>query len=384
MINGVNGQFHSCSETWLTLYFELLKEYKISGSLFKILEQVIQRIVNNIIPQNSEIFWKITMNYLHENLQSCTEKNNIGYLNSILECIGQAVEYRSGYFLINPNCVIKELLQLISISNLPDEIMLSAVKIIVLLLLSKCIKLQQEEASSLTRNVLKVESKDVFLFFIEHTFEYPSFEPLILPSFLKYCIKHELDDACLSTLAKLVVAKSPFCESGIDIEKWHKYSLNFNSIANNDIIVQVLLQHLRINKENFCSNQENYIYSVLCLPHIVYGNETEQTLYENIETLSEMIRNGSNIRRNLFLLLITFECLTHVADRSKLITFKSTFMKTILPLCSNIKYISASKLFDMFLVVTKEESINMKNLMLIHNSLERNFNSPFHEVRHFL
>lgn len=342
-----------------------------------------KHIVNNIFPQNSEVFWLTILKYLDETLQNWALEKKEFYLNQILNCVGLAVEYRKGRFVLDPKSVISVLVKLFSISDLSDEILLSATKIVVLLLLSKNINLQQEQASLLTRIVLNIQSTNAFLFFVENTFHYSSFEALILPTFLKQCVKVQLERRFLKILAKLTLAKSPLLESGMNIENWKKYSLDFNTSINNNIVEDILMKHIKIENEKPDFNEESYIYSLICLPHIKLSTCIDQILFENVNKLCEIIRSRENLKRTLFLLLTTFECAVHISENTKLISCESLLLKYILPLCNDIKHISALKILDMFLTVTQEETINMEKLQLINANLEKNFNSPYHEVSLF-
>lgn len=380
VINGVNGKFHSCAESWLSLYFELLEDHKHSLTLFQILEEVVSHITNNIYPQNSEVFWVIVIKSIQETLQSWTEKKNEKYFSQLLQCIGQAIEYRSGRFLLQPDQLISKLLKLYATEELPEHILLSASKIVILLLLSKTTQLQQEQASILIRTVLNVQPENVFLFFIENIFHYSSFEALILPSFLRYCVKCELNERSLRILAKLIQTKSPLVSGGINIDSWHKYALNFYSSANNNLIERILLDHITLNTSNVHCDQRNYIYSIICLPHIKHSIGVEEVLLNNIKSFCEMIGEQKDIKDCLFLLLITFECAVHILEYSKIINLQNVLTKHILPLCENVEYITALKIVDLFLTVTKGEMLKIENMELINKNLQRNFNSPYHEV----
>ncbi|KRT84681.1 HEAT domain-containing protein [Oryctes borbonicus] len=381
IVKGVNGQFHSCCEDWFSLYFELLQDNKFSSTLSKITEEVIKHTVHNIHFQNSEVFWRIVTKYTYDTLLGWRVRKQEKYLIQMLQCVGQAIEYRAGRFLLQPDCVIGELIELFSIEELPEDILLSATKIVILLLLSKNIGLSQEQASLLTRTVLNVQIVNVFLFFIENIFQYSSFEALILPSYLQYCLKCGLDDRSLKILAKLIQTKAPLVGSGVDVHNLGKYLIDFNSAPSNSLINDVLLKHITINKTDIYQNESNYVYSLICLPHIKNSIKIEKLLLDNITALCEIIEDGQNIKRCLFLLLITLESAVRITEYSKLTKFQDSLFRYILPLCNSIEYIGALKILDMFLTVTKEETVNMENIMVIHKSLQKNFSSPYHEVR---
>ncbi|KAJ8971909.1 hypothetical protein NQ314_000480 [Rhamnusium bicolor] len=372
VINGVDGQFHS----------SLIHEH------------VIANIVINIQPQKSELLW-LTYIQILENLSQTFKINQDGKIvnniDLILKLIGQSIEHKGGKILQQPVPLIQQLVKILNDNNLPEYVILTITQIGILLLLSKNIKVPQEQASSLIRKILFLPQKSILLYFVDNVSDYSSFEALILPRFLKHCVANQLNEDCFHILTKLVLKKVPTCGSGIKLSHWNKYPLDFRE--NNTLITNIMLNHIRSdNMDTIINDFDNYVCSVICLPHLNI-KETEESignLEKNIVHLLEKINtecihneNQETIQKILFVFNSTVECLIHLSGTDILAMNFCKIIDSLLYLTTYPQHILSLKIISLCLTALKNncDIITMENLLKINNALENNFSSPYHEVR---
>lgn len=375
----------------LPFLLESLSNNKLPrGILFEILEEIVNNIASNIQPQRCELFWKTCITILNNLSQKwvTNRREDIAEnLELILKLIGEAMEYRNGKLLQMPVPLVQMLLSLLTLSDLPEAILLVISQISVLLLTSKNIRLPQEQASTLTRKMLCVP-KQILLHFVYHVMDYISFEALILPTFLKHCLDSNLDNESLHVLTQLVLKKSPLSVNGINLESWTKYCLDFSSRQNNKKIHEILIKHLFVEDDSLIRNMDKYMCALICLPHLILDNEMKiemkVLLDKNLELLCENIKvkSADDLKILLFLLLNTIECIVHTFAAEDLVSHVNLMFEIVLPLSCNVKLITALQIIDLYLSALKNETkiISMDVLKKLHSILEENFNSPYHEV----
>lgn len=394
VINGIDGQFHSCADMMLPFLFEsLFDETLPQNILFEVLEQVIENIVLNIHPQKNQLLWSIFIKILEELVELCKIKKDekvVRNIELVLKLIGQSVEYKGAKFLQDSVPLIQILIKLLSFSDASESVLLIVTQIVILLLLSKHIRIPQEHTSSLIRKILSLPQKSVLLYFIDKISEYSSFEALVLPSFLRYCVKTNLDVDCFHSLTKLIIKKSPLCECGMNLDDWKKYPVDFKE--SNQQIINILKSYIVAdNIDILLDNVDNYYCSLVCLPHLnAKGNiEIQEILKNNINCLIDRIKVSNDegvLRKLLFLLNGTVECLIHLSGNEVIDIVFHEIVNCLLNLVQRPQYIVGLKVLSLCLAILKNDRsiITMETLIKMNKQLENNFNSPFHEVSYYL
>lgn len=367
--------------------FESLSNEKLPQSiLFEVLQEVVANVSTKIDPHKSEIFWSTIITILDKSseewkLQPSEKKER--NIELILKLTGQAIEHKQGKFLHNPDALIPMVLKLLGL-DLPETILLVISQISVLLLLCRNVKLSQEQASSLTRKLLGVPKK-ILLHFVNNVTSYTSFEALILPAFLKHCSDSKLDNESLHVLAQIILKKSPPAFGGLSLETWNKYPLNLNSKELNNQICHILKDRIIIKDFTILLNDfDNYLCSLICLPHVIFENDTEiqELLKINLKLFCEEIKSTKDQQKMLFLLLNTLESASHILTLDNLKSCSDFLIDSVLNLCTDINLLTSIKILDLYLTSVKNDSsiITKELLKKLHNTLETNFNSPYHEV----
>lgn len=393
MLHGVNGQFHSCADTILPFLFESLSDEKLlKYNLMTILEEVTTHIVENINPQKSELFWKSIVEQLELLSKKWSNKNDqtiLENMHMLLKISVEATKYRNGKFLSDPKPILDTIINLYSLSDLPVESLLSISELSVLLLTSSNIKHSQEQVSKLIRKMIGINNEAVLFYLVENAYGYTMFEATILPTFLSYCVSQNFDVNCLKTTASLLAKKSPNSNSGINLVNWSKYNLDF-PIGKRADVEKIFLKNITSTDANdILNNLTVYYCSVVCVPHLNISYEKFHVeLVKNLNEICSLLTKSTEeveIRKLLFVMLITLECLVHIANENSdsLNSLTALIMEEILPKCTNIQYLSALKILDLFLthLRTNTEVVNYQTVLKLNEQLIDNFKSPFHEVR---
>lgn len=393
VINGIDGQFHSSADEILPFLFESLFDDKLPQDiLFEVLEQVIGNIVLQIRPQKSQLLWSVLFKIMENLIESYKIKQDEKVTMNIelmLKLIGQSVEYKGGKLLQDPVPLIQILIKLLNFTELKESVLLIIAQIGILLLLSKSTRIPQEHASGLIRKILSLPQQSILLYFVDKISEYSSFEALVQPSFLRYCIKTNLDVDCFHSLTKLVLKKSPLCESGMKLDAWKKYPLDFKE--NNLQILNILRSYVIANNiDSVFDNIDHYYCSLVCLPHlnIKENVDIQDILRNNINSLIVKIKDGNDeglLKKWLFLLNGTVECLIHLSGSKVIGTIFNEIVDCLLSMAQCPQYIVSLKILSLCLTALKDDEsvITMETLIKINEGLENNFNSPFHEVSLF-
>lgn len=388
IIRGVNGQFHSCAEEILQFLLEALSDEEMQSVLFEVMTQVITNVVKKISYKYSDLFWKVVTAVLKQAFQSTEmlDKNTEEYVDCLLKISGLAVEYQDGKFLNNCSHFITNFLSL-DIGKLTESTLQTYCKVSILLLLSVNIRMAQENASSLTKKIINAKNENVFLYFVENTSDYSGFEALILPNFLKFCYASELGGEYLYTLTKIVMKKSPCCGSGINLEAWKRYPIDFGNPKANAEIMNILLGFINVEDDkNVHSENDKMLCSLLCLPHVtsVDTESVKMKLKKLVVSLCETLSVATEVdKRNdiLFLLLNVLEALVHVADATDLIECFQTVLAAVLPLVANADYFVSLKILDLHLTsLACHNFVEKEMLERINQVLSINLCSPYHEV----
>lgn len=342
--------------------------------LYEILENLIANISTNIHPAKCEILWTSLDATILDELNKMTEKN----LQLLLNLFGQAIEYKNGKLLQNSAPAINMLKKLISHESLSEELILTATKIAIVILLSTNIKLPQDQASSFVRHILSLNKKGIFLYFVEHMSNYGSFEALILPAFLRHCIESDLDRESFHVMTNLILKKSPLSCSGINLKTWKKYTIDFNGQIANMKIQNKLIQYIKLENNEI----DNYVCSLICLPHLILSNieEIASKLHQTIQELCHQLDNENFVKKHLFLLNCVLETAVHL--NIDIANLNRSLMKTLLPYASNVSFVTAIKTLDLYFTALEfeENIVNNATILELNSTLINNFDSPYHQV----
>uniref|UniRef100_A0A6P7FQB3 Small subunit processome component 20 homolog n=1 Tax=Diabrotica virgifera virgifera TaxID=50390 RepID=A0A6P7FQB3_DIAVI len=394
VICGVDGQFHSCAESILPFLLDsLISEGPSQTILFEVLENFIANLVNNIKPQKGDLVWSTyitTLKSLIEKYSSNPNETVINNTNYVLKLIGHTVEYKSAKFVQKPAPLIDILLELLNTFNQSEETVLLICQISILLLTSNNLKLSQEQASILTRRLLSTSHKKVFLSFVDNIKTSSSFEALILPNFLRYCAKNALDAESFHLLVKIVMHKSSSSVNGINLLNHVKYNLDFKE--SNESIAEILINKIKESSKALLSGDvDDYYCSLVCLPHI--SPKINEDMFSLLEEMIKVLLKSHDddlpkpdIKKSLFLINITLECLMHLGiDHKRLFKlFEAHLFEHLLNLAGKLEYISSLQSLDLVVTYLGREDpdcLSMSLLLKLNEGLKNNFNSPFHEVR---
>ncbi|CAG2062186.1 unnamed protein product [Timema podura] len=220
-LRGVSGQFHSSAELVLTLYLQSLGDPNMpTQTLYEVLTHVVDSMLGGIKRNKGGLFWKCALDTVSLFTQGCHEKD---------QC-----ELAQKALILTLHLLWYQLIALLRLSHstLPDGILVVVIEIGALLLQSEHVKLSQEHSSLLTREILSVPSPSLLVQFVERVFHYSGFESLVLPHVLRHCRDSlATEDGLrkgLCLLTKLVLVKAPLCSSGMELESWERYNLDFD------------------------------------------------------------------------------------------------------------------------------------------------------------
>ncbi|XP_060519305.1 small subunit processome component 20 homolog [Cylas formicarius] len=390
VIHGVNGQFHSCAESFLPFYLQsLCNDLYSQETFFNIVEEIVSNIAIHIHPQKTDLLWESFIDILSKLLDDfLANKNRIidNKIELIFKLMDQTIKFKDGKLLREPTKVLRLLVQFLSSPKWTDPVLLTIIQISITLLLSKSIQLPQEQVSQLLRKLLLLENDELFLYFVDNISMCTSFELLVLPNFLRKCAERELEKKFLYALTKLVLKKAPLCASGILLQKWVKYPLDFRESSEG--IFDLFIKWL--NTSNPMEDLETYFCSIVCVPHLILTslqrnkilNCLEQTMQALLRTFVEDV---VNIKVKLFILNLLVECALHLKGKPILKKHFIDLVDVLLKFSADINFVSALKTLSLLISVLgdDEEIATIDLLKKIDKQCALNFNSPYHEMRLF-
>lgn len=408
VIRGVNGQFHSCAESYLRVYFELLSKLKAHQSkvLFEILSGMIMILVQHIAPANVQIFWNACYHALAQ-YKSVTNSKGAAFKYMLL-LMGQALEIRDGKFLTNPNQFVTEVIKVIDSCENNEDCLRCTSDLVTVLLLSHNVILTQLDASRITKKVLVIPSTEIFESFVWNCVKYSQFEVLILPEFLRYLDSNHFGLSSLELMAKIILYKSPLSGDGISIDTRKIYPIRLRSEKCLQKIKSILSK-VGKNQEYFNDPRE-FLLALVVYPHIVGADATKVLAIVNdqidvcLNALKphdgEILNESDNIliqtqnKRVLYILSILLETQIHLRESLAKPTKSSEYLKIIVEkliqfaTCENYRYIQALRSLD--LIVSYEATrpkdqrsseFNIDLFKSIHEKLSNNLLSRYHYVR---
>lgn len=354
--------------------------------------QIVANMVYKINFKNSELLWDVLANEINELFNAKLFNSDVEkHIDLLLQLCGAALEYRDGKFLNSNQSFIQNFIAL-DLQKLSQPVILTYCKVIVLLLLSDNVKLSQENASSLTKKIIRLNNEEIFLYFVSNVYGYSGFEALILPNLLKLCVSNKLDDKFLMLLTKIILEKSPLCGNGISLDSWRKYSIDFGSTVLNYEMSKILDMKIAYSDiSKLLLEPVPLICSLICLSHmtVAISNELKTKLKQLVIFLCECVNlekiQGQQMQLLLFLLQISLETLIHIADDVDLVESFEPVIAAVLPLSVNVEYLISLKILDLILTALRnqENVIQSHTLLKLDKFLQDNFCSPYHEVSLF-
>lgn len=374
----------------LHFLFKSLSDKELQDTLFEVLIQLVGNTVSKIQAKNSDVFWNTLIFELKELFEANTlsDSNTEKYINFLLQLCGTALEYREGKFLHSNKDFVQGFIGL-NVQKLSESLLLTYCKVTILLLLSENIKLSQENASSLTRKITNLYNEEIFLYFVDNIHRYTGFEALVLPNFLKLCLSHKLNEKYLHRLTKIILQKSPLCGSGISLDSWRKYPIDFGYTSANCEMIKVLNENIVCDDiEKLLMDPARVLCSLICLPHIAATIDEnlkiklEQFIIFLCENMDSAKMEEQQIKLLLFLLQIGVETLVHLSAEKHLLKCMESLIVTLLPVATNVEYLLSLKILDLvFSALSNQENIvQMQTLLRLNTILQNNFCSPYHEV----
>ncbi len=382
IVKGANHGMHSCSEEFLVNWMRALVNASIDKDLlFRVLTEFTKHLVQNIYPQNLEIFWKVSIDVLLE-LSEAAATNDTA-IRHILVLLEQAIKFRSGKCLCRLNEVIERLLTL-SDTDISNDTMLQISQIVAMILLSPNLTVTQLDSSRLTKKILSTSETNIFEHFVWALVDWSQFDVLILPEFLKYFENHfDTEPSSFELMTKIILAKSPLCHDGINLDSWKIYRINFKC--------EETVRRL----ENIISSRdqsENYTMSLILYPHITGKDVTEpvKCLQTRVEELLKEIPdfhalggtdppNLTSLRSTIYQLATVIETVIHL-NQAETLDLKEVIAR-LLPYCSDDRFTPTLQILDQLFHVQPLEKLNFSLFQTVHHKLESNLSSQSHDVR---
>ncbi|KYM75651.1 Small subunit processome component 20 like protein [Atta colombica] len=151
VISGTPGQFHSCGEEMLLLYFNALQDETIDKTLtYEVLREIIMCILQNIHPQKCNIMWNVILKIIDtfveksKQLLKFSEKKHILVL--FLRLIHGIISCKNGRFLIDAVSVTKRFTIMMDRLSEDNNILQEVINVSVAILLASNVKLMQENS----------------------------------------------------------------------------------------------------------------------------------------------------------------------------------------------------------------------------------------------
>jgi len=398
VISGIPGQFHSCAEQMLSLYFNILQDKSIDQKLvYQVLEEIITCILQNIHPQKCDVMYNVMLKELDIFIEKLSQPLALTPgrehpLVLFLRLQRIVINYKDGKFLINTifNVSLTKRFAAIIDKNENNNILQEVVNTSVAILLASNVKLMQEDSNQLLLKIMAVKDRNILYSSVEKLICYSSFEISILPNILRRSIPIKFDSETLLLFAKIILAKSQPCLNGITLDKWKKYIFDIRNIGTENI--NHLLLELKTLSTDFVSLDA--IRILIILPHLKPIHKEFKDvlktgllfLYEKI-LKHENVENTASINKIAFIFLLTLESIIHISEPHELHEFLEN---------SNIKIINFIEKYhdntyilnaiDLYLTYFAKSQyhmnyINSISFDILYSNLIKKMNSPYHKIR---
>ncbi|KAL6263531.1 hypothetical protein P5V15_006320 [Pogonomyrmex californicus] len=326
VIAGTPGQFHSCGEQMLLLYFNALQDESVEQKLtYEVLNEIVSCILQNIHPQKCSIMWNVVLKvidtFIGKSKQSPESPERKHALVLFLRLIYIIICYKNGKFVIDAVSLTKRFSSMLDELNENKDILREIINVSVAVLLASNVKLMQENSSQLLLKILAVNDTELLYFAVENLINYSSFEALVLPHILRRSISTGFDSNTLFLFAKIILTKASSCLNGITLDKWKKYILDIRNIGIGSI--DYLLAELKTLSTDTVSLDA--LRTLIILPHLKpLREEFKNTLKDGLLFLYKKIselNSAEDINKTAFVFLLTLESLIHVSEPNDLHEF---------------------------------------------------------------
>ncbi|XP_011495601.1 PREDICTED: small subunit processome component 20 homolog [Ceratosolen solmsi marchali] len=301
VLSGIAGQFHSCTETILTLYINALLNPLINQQLLiEVLSTVFSCIAHEINPNKCDIFWTV----IFKEIDAFSDNS----LVSLLQLIQIVINYKGGQMLKDSLIWSKKLCEMIDKYQNSRGVLQEIINAVTVTLLASNITLLQETSSFLIIKLLSINDQDLLIQITEKLITYSAFESLVLPQILKKSIFSTMDEKMLQLLAKIIEAKSPPILCGINFDKWIKFNLDIRCM-DSTIFLTKILDSL---KERDIT--EDALKVLIILPHLTHLQEQLRLkLIEIFVFLFKRVLQEKHHRQRVnFSFILTMESVIHI------------------------------------------------------------------------
>ncbi|XP_012535697.1 small subunit processome component 20 homolog [Monomorium pharaonis] len=394
IVSGTPGQFHSCSEQMLLLYFNALQDESNDQELmYDLLREIVTCILQNIHSQKCNIMWNIILKvidaFIEKSKQSLESYEKKHALILFLRLIHIIISYKNGRFLTDAVSLTRRFIIMMDTWNEDNDTLQEIINVSVAVLLASNIKLMQENSSQLLLKIMTVNDIDLLYSAVENLISYSSFEVLVLPHVLRRSISIGFDDKALVLLAKIILAKASPCLSGITLDKWRKYILDIRNIGPKNI--DYLLSELKTLSIDTVSL--NALRILIILPHLKpLRDEFKNTLKDGLLFLYKKIlecnaEDTVDVNKTAFMFLLTLESLIHVSEPSDLheLLVKSDIrIVDLVEKHHDNKYIlNAIDLCLTYFAASQHHTdyINSASFDKLNDNIVKKFSSPYGNVR---
>nr|CAD7588809.1 unnamed protein product [Timema genevievae] len=270
--------------------------------------------------------------------------------------------------------------------------------------------------------ILSVPSSSLLVQFVERVFHYSGFESLVLPHVLRHCRDSlATEDGLrkgLCLLTKLVLVKAPLCSSGMELESWERYNLDFDRKVNTPSernFPQAVLDLLILDSSvDLMERQHDYLHALICLPHLKPLDEDRvagllKQLLKHILELLRCCREDYTVvrsreshemdvdvpsdeeeqnrnKRLLFIFSVALEVCAHMLESGTLLeVLELGVLEELLRNVQDIKFVHLLRTLDVLLT-----SLHLKNkggvfranlFEKLFHKLKVNLSSPYSDVR---
>ncbi|CAL7939981.1 unnamed protein product [Xylocopa violacea] len=392
VISGIPGQFHSCAEQMLLLYFNALCDESLNQSLmFDLLNEIINCLLPSINSQKSQIFWSVLLNvmdiFIEKTKHFQPKAGRVKSLILLMQLLNTVINYKNGKMVINPIPLIKKLLQILDTFGNESDVLEKTINVSVAILLADHVKLMQETASQILLKVMSV--KDITLLYsaVESLIHYSSFETLVLPHIIRHSISIGFNDNTLQLFTKIIKMKVPLCLNGINLNKWTKYILDIRGVKPNSMnFFQKEFQALLDGNVS-----TNILKMLIILPHLKpLPEEFKDILKKGILSLYKQILitcTENKMNKLCLTFLIALESAIHIFETEILHEFLKTndveIFDLIMKYPDNRFILNAIDLYLTYYGTTKyrETYVNQIFFDKLNKTIAHKLSSPFSEVR---
>lgn len=294
----------------------------------------------------------------------------------LLHFLGQSIEYHGGKKVTDLPKVINLVIQIID-EDFPADVMTTLSKVGATLLLSKNFIMGQLEASRLSKKILHINDASVFESFVVDSIGYSQFDVLIMPDFLKY-FERNSSKATLEILAKIVNQRSS--NSILEAAETENYNIN---LRNQKSVDEILNRVLSFNLESSEPNDlEEFLLAIQVLPHLMTFDKekVEKHLAKLMKEISKSLKTSADVKQ-IYLLAVSISTL-HSMTGSISKTQAAEMVDVILPLVQDSTTgLPCMKILRFLLQVLDKSQLNIKLFEKIHQELQGNLLSPYHDIR---